>query len=394
MRRTSSARVVSCVLEGIDIADAKARVKDGYASSMTLEEHKAFCEMVDGLSDKEIKELYATATKWYMDTSGGITNDPQKQATVNKRLAKLHQDYLIARGLRPQDTAAWQMKSKPLPDDINQQSIRAIKRSNPSDYIYLTYQEDEFLIDLWESGQSFKNGVLIPADLFWANTVPMMDCVISIDERGCEIGNGRIVQYRIVIFEEAAERIKLAQDTESDLPVTVGAVIPYHEGFSCYFPITTIRGLDWLVSDGEVGWFAEADKDKIKLLQNGSMRQECISLMETWYGIQIALLHPAVKDVFAHPQRTAVDSAGGGNHKKRKRKVKYIRKHILTLDKLEEVSQSKEQRKINRKCLAWYVIGHWRTYKSGKKVFVSPYWKGALRNLRKNADGDEREREL
>ena len=31
-------------------------------------------------------------------------------------------------------------------------------------------------------------------------------------------------------------------------------------------------------------------------------------------------------------------------------------------------------------CPLWYVIGHWRTYSSGKKIFIKGYWKGPERN--------------
>lgn len=35
------------------------------------------------------------------------------------------------------------------------------------------------------------------------------------------------------------------------------------------------------------------------------------------------------------------------------------------------------KRKI--KCPYWPVIGHWRHYKSGKIIFIKPYWKGPKR---------------
>ena len=48
-------------------------------------------------------------------------------------------------------------------------------------------------------------------------------------------------------------------------------------------------------------------------------------------------------------------------------------------------------REYERHTLVWYVIGHWRNYGSGKRVFIQPYWKGALRNLKMSLDGRDRE---
>lgn len=31
-------------------------------------------------------------------------------------------------------------------------------------------------------------------------------------------------------------------------------------------------------------------------------------------------------------------------------------------------------------CPCWGVIGHWRTYRSGKQVWIAPYRKGRKRN--------------
>ena len=61
------------------------------------------------------------------------------------------------------------------------------------------------------------------------------------------------------------------------------------------------------------------------------------------------------------------------------------------LDGAESTFSYDDHKKINRKCLCWYVIGHWREYKNGNKIFIQGYWKGALRNAKKNYD-DGRER--
>ena len=42
-------------------------------------------------------------------------------------------------------------------------------------------------------------------------------------------------------------------------------------------------------------------------------------------------------------------------------------------------------------CPAWYVVEHNRIYKNGKNVWIDGYWKGALRDVKRNLDeGKER----
>lgn len=65
-----------------------------------------------------------------------------------------------------------------------------------------------------------------------------------------------------------------------------------------------------------------------------------------------------------------------GSHKKKKRAVKAVR--VLHINDEEFASYVKTQRVIT--CPCWGVIGHWRTYKSGKKVWIESYRKGRERN--------------
>lgn len=276
-------------------------------------------------------------------------------------------------------------------EDNNKYCLEEIERSHPSDYIYLTDKEDNFLIDLWETS---KKNVTIPSDIFFAKTIPLTDCIISVDESA--IG-GIKCKYRVVIFNDYKETVDVVKN--NDIPGIVGAVYQILEQPGLlvdkvfFLPIVIARGHDCLGSCGAGYFNLDVAEYCMKTYTQDSMGQLFITLMETWYGIQIALLHPAVCDVFKYPQITKEPSNPKSNGK-HQRKTKYIRKHYLTVDKLEAVSNTHETRKINRKCLAWYVIGHWRTYKNGTTTFIMPYWKGVLRNVKKNADGDIREREI
>ena len=54
--------------------------------------------------------------------------------------------------------------------------------------------------------------------------------------------------------------------------------------------------------------------------------------------------------------------------------VKYIDINSEDVDRLLEHSK----REIT--CPAWGVVGHYRTYKSGKKIWIAPYKKGKYRD--------------
>lgn len=288
----------------------------------------------------------------------------------------------------------WSKNTNPVKlceETLNEYCLYRINSSHPSDYISLTSKEDDFLIDLWETT---KENVTIPSDLFFAKTSPLKDCIISVDER--DIG-GIVCKYRVVVFDDYESTVDVVK--QNKIGGVVGAVyqIIDQEGLNIdkafFIPIAIEHGANCLGSPS-VGYFNRQIAEYcLKDYTEGKIGQLVISLMETWYGIQIALLHPAVRDVFKYPQ-ISKEPSEPKSRSKRQRKTKYIRKHFLTVDKLEAVSNSHETRKINRKCLAWYVIGHWRTYKNGTTTFIMPYWKGVLRHIKQNVDGDMRQREI
>jgi hypothetical protein len=119
-----------------------------------------------------------------------------------------------------------------------------------------------------------------------------------------------------------------------------------------------------------------------------SIMSDTIESMTTWYGVQICLLHPEIRTVFSDPVKVSVSD----NKKVKKggmRKIKYIKIHRITDEDMDEVLRP--NRTYNRHSMAWYVIGHHRTCHSGKKIFIQGYWKGALRDIKKNQDaGRER----
>ena len=291
-----------------------------------------------------------------------------------------------ANGVTPKNTALNDLMMKALSDEESDEVWSHIAASYPSDVIKLTGEQDSQLIKLWE--KSTEN-VTIPSDLFFAGTIPLMDCRIVVDETKSTV-NGKVVSYRVVIFADYEEQLRAA---EPDMPINVGAIVndPIQGAYS-FIPFFIVKGVDSLMFYN-VGYRNLPQKyiqhaEQTITIQDVS--QICVSFLETWYGIQIALLHPNVRDVFRHPRTTIDKISSIGSGGKRKNRVKYIKEHIINSADLEMAIFGGDK-SHTRHALVWYVIGHWREYVNGVKTFVKPYWKGPLREMKMTLEDRTRE---
>lgn len=271
-----------------------------------------------------------------------------------------------------------------------------INNSQISDVIKLTWQADEKMCDFWRDPSWSKH--FVPSDLFFAETIPMMDCEIEVDETSKYYPErdryGTISSYRVTIFTNYQERIKNAH---SDFGALVGAVTfkILNSNTFLILPICVIKG-DWRIPATRLIALYDPQRNKCidgnKFFTMEDIASFYIEYLETWYGIQISLLHPSIKEVFSNPAKELVFDYNRINKKKhRKRITRYVKKHVVNEGMISKAINPASSKTIHRKTLAWYVIGHWRHYKNGNQVFIKGYWKGALRHLKKNLD-ETRER--
>lgn len=348
-----------------------------FASVMTKEQLEKVKTSLEKMSDYDFWQLVAEAKQSV--PSSGLTMKEYLNAinTLQK-----------SNGVERKNSGMNYLKANYMPVEYNKKIIKEIECYFPSDVINLTEQEDNMIIDLWEKGS--KEKITIPSDLFFAGTIPLTDVKISVDERN---SGGVLIKYRVIIFDDYADRAKSASE---ECEATVGVIlIPVGNTDNGEFivPICVVKGVDFLPI-APIGFRNVSQRNQIALknhLNQAQIGQMVISLLETWYGIQIALLHPEVKEVFQNPQ-TVRDYDGTKNKPKsnKKPRVRYIKKHIINKDELEKRIYG-TKKAIKRQALLWYVIGHWRTYKEGRKVFIQPYWKGALRNEKSVVEARERE---
>jgi len=264
--------------------------------------------------------------------------------------------------------------------------LKVLDKTKPTDKIMLDRAADLKLLELWEESSKLVvgNQVRIPSDLLFAKTIPLMDCLISIDDP--DSNNGKVFNYRVAIFPDYQDLITrcVAEELDSEF-VEVGAIEIYSpdNDYEQILPIIVAKGQNvigppnvTIIKDSEV-----SQSTSSAIIGNEKL---FISCLETWYGIQIALLHPVVKGIFRNPSTDIEKPAVTANKKKRKNnKVRYIKKYIINADELDTLIYGEEQeRKFKRTALIWPVVGHWRELPNEKSVFVKPYFKGALRETK------------
>ena len=112
-----------------------------------------------------------------------------------------------------------------------------------------------------------------------------------------------------------------------------------------------------------------------------------------WYGIQVCLLNPVIKELFNKECVDVPKSTKNTNTRnKKKPPIKYIKKLVIDDDLINKDENVKNI--LNRKTKIWYVTGHWRnqaTKYGHKQIFIQGYWKGILRDIK---TAEPREREL
>lgn len=272
--------------------------------------------------------------------------------------------------------------------------FKELVQSSPPDVIYLNRKSDKMLMDLWSVPKKKSTGkeqVILPSDIFNVGTIPLLDCKIVIDERDEYPENGGIIEFRVKVLTEYQDYLNNAA-LETNCAALVGIFQVYCPGGWIAIPLCCKPLTDGIAFHNEMGVYKNG-KLTMALLDIG-IAQGCFECMSTWYGVQIALLHPVVQNVFRNPKCDVMKDTNRVSSKssKRKPKVKYIKKHIINEDELKQMiyGERNSSKSYNRKALIWYVIGHWRTCANGKRVFVRPCWKGALRDT-KIVESRERE---
>ena len=89
-------------------------------------------------------------------------------------------------------------------------------------------------------------------------------------------------------------------------------------------------------------------------------------------------------------KRETIPDPNVKSNKNKKGPKKYVKK--LIIGDLSDMEFGEKKSKHIKEPF-WWVTGHWREYKSGKKIFIEGYWKGPFRKYG-IANTEPREREM
>lgn len=227
----------------------------------------------------------------------------------------------------------------------------------PDDCVYASYEVANKLISLYSTlpEEMMTEGDVylpeVPTDLMYARTIPLPDFTLK------WFTNGAVEQTFIINTFEDGVTIK-------------------HDRFWVSFVLVDNKdglGVKWkLWRDGSR---PELTKRDVGVAQ---------TIHSIWYGVQLLLLNPRTETLF-HSGHKEKQYTRSGSGKARKRIVKYVKKHYITPECIDEALGCSGT--YSRKTMAWYVIGHWRRYKNGNIKFIQGYWKGPLRETKRSFDG-------
>lgn len=249
-----------------------------------------------------------------------------------------------------------------------------------TDYVYLSGNTEKSLAEIWKTGaknveKDGKHGYLCPADLLIQGTVPLKNLTFVNQT------NDTDSEYRIHIFENYYEFLPILFDHDKTV---VGLIeIKFKAHNTRYFiGVSILRDYPNLLTPAYMGCYGnikitQATKNDEEALQN--ILNLANNVLGLWYAVQLCLLNPVTEVLFSKPTMQKLRGKERIAAQERNKSVKYIKRYYIKEDDVDRVLYGGDK-SFNRKCLVWYVTGHWREYKTGKRTFVNGYFKGALRN--------------
>lgn len=253
----------------------------------------------------------------------------------------------------------------------------------PKEFIEVT---ENVLSMIWKI-LPFSQNKGVKADFIIGNTIPMQDIEIRCENFSCQF----IIYKQHEIMEQfkndhpffIAGEIKITSNIKvEDKPRQIISYSPLlilkqDMCVSITGSIVTIPMLFENVDERSLSEFAECLK---------ACREMSITI---WLGIQLALLNPVIKE------RTRIETVPDLNNNSTKKGKKGPKRYVkkVTIGDISDMNFG-PQRKNHITEPFWWVTGHWREYKSGKKIFIQGYWKGPFREFGNICEGEPREREL
>lgn len=310
------------------------------------------------------------------------------------------------------------LSSKTYPEEMSNELAKIIdeiyltQKNIPTDNIRINVHQSREIVSLFSLDVHYENiydeandpeflivyEKPIPADILFADTIPIRNCRIERPDDDIWGQGDGLDSLKYSANVHTFDKIKL-NSTDMDIhgdayliglaDITIN-IIRRNKIFRFIYPMVIEVGNSSLRNDMSFGLCDDADEDEF--LQwtdeiNGLGRMAFSVVMRLWYTAQVALLHPVIKE-HVRVRDSVIKSTNRHNKSKKKNHpVKYVKEYIINDDTIKAICN---YRKNTRHAQCWYVIGHWRTYSSGKKIFIKPHWRGPLRHLKTPEETHER----
>ena len=275
--------------------------------------------------------------------------------------------------------------------------------TKPTHDVKITNEFGNKLMDICDKSNTHVSEAGIPSDILFAKTVPMTDFNIEIlvSEQDKKVHP----TVRVVLLDDYQSSIDLI-DLDDDLTFTCLGVVMFTYkkplNISLYVVFGVMPHNEEIVLMNQIclyGCSSAIDyQNKMRrynslMFSEDQMNRLVRTILKMWYGIQVSLLNPVIKEGF-HRETQLVEKPTITPNKKNTKKPPIRYKKVVYLT--DEFINSDEQIKriFTRKTQCWYVTGHWRnqaTKDGHKKIFIQGYWKGISRDTKTT---DPREREI
>lgn len=328
--------------------------------------------MVDDLSGEDRDRLLTMVRDFNEDESGEFSD--------------LHYHQLIKNALLSQVEKPVEHLSVTIPvltDEYTKELLDDLTDVYPTDRVCLTEDVLSELKQFWHGKDSTEMDYFMPSDIFFAQQVSILDMEIFLTKVVDDVP----VTYesRVCIYEDYSEILQ--QVSDGDLKTApmgyLDIRIPSMNDAGLVLQFGVLDGLDVVLLDDRCALYGFLSEDvKADFVENMLLEDLvtlCTKHLQTWYTIQMTLLHPVVCELMQHGRTT--------KDKRRRllgKKVLHLNRKLkvsdITMDMVQDIRQKNP---VIRKTMAWYVMGHWRNYKSGKMTFIAPYWKGPLKDMKK-----------
>ena len=283
--------------------------------------------------------------------------------------------------------------------------VRITKSSKPTDIIHLNHEDlikyTRFAIEreIPEDVDLGDDHVFnLPADIVFANTIPVKDLLIKIDP---------MVTCRIVMVDDEERNAAIAKmiNGEDGICSVVFGVIETittcrNQEIREYTTMSVVDDSDLVAISMDVG--IRGTKSLVETFLNTERTQLSYMILEThrlmskavicWYALQQCLLNPILVNYVSRYKEEVKSSRTRSKKKGKLPPKRYVKRNTILFDKMDREISINHEDKHKKKMPLWHVTGHWRTYKkTGKRIFVQGYWKGPLREYKYTDEPRERE---